>query len=71
MWDKRRYMRWHFGTKELPTDWNVQASVTRWLDYFSILGHLFQWKPDWAIYWTLGNFQSLWQQLNCPNLLHS
>ena len=28
-------------------------------------------RPDWAIYWTLGNFQSLLQQLICPNLLHS
>ena len=27
--------------------------------------------PDWAIYWTLGNFWSLWQQLICPNLPHS
>ena len=27
--------------------------------------------PDWAIYWTLGNFLSLWQQLVCPNLPHS
>ena len=33
----------------------------------------YQWSvwPDWAIYWTLGNFKSLWQQLICPNLPHS
>ena len=31
-------------------------------------------EPVWpylAIYWTLGNFQNLWQQLICPNLSHS
>ena len=27
--------------------------------------------PDWALFWTLGNFWSLWQQLICPNLPHS
>ena len=27
--------------------------------------------PDLAIYWTLGNFKSFWQQLICPNLPHS
>ena len=27
--------------------------------------------PDWAIYWTLGKFYSLWQQLIYPNLPHS
>ena len=27
--------------------------------------------PDWVIYWTLGNSQSLWQQLIRPNLPHS
>ena len=27
--------------------------------------------PDWAIFWTLGNFLSLWKQLICPNLSNS
>ena len=27
--------------------------------------------PDWAIYWSLGNFSSLLQQLICTNLPHS
>ena len=35
-----------------------------------------KWKllavwPDWAIFCTLGNFSSLWQQLIWPNLSHS
>ena len=53
-------------TKHIVCQGNLLALITLNL---SLLWHTV-W-PDWAIYWTLGNFLKPLQQLICPNLPHS